>query len=76
MSMRERIARAIYAARGWTFRPDEDGDAIYKEVDAALDALMEPTDEMVQAGRGRCMDYEGDNARLAWEAMIEAAKAS
>jgi hypothetical protein len=69
----ERVARAICRGEGW----DEEDiwpDCI-ESARLAIEALLEPTDEMVQAGYVRGLDENGLNLTEAWRAMIERAGA-
>lgn len=74
MNMREKIARAIYAKRNgvgsapWGNRPDTHKHPYLVDADAALDALIDATPEMIRALRPD-MDYEE-----VYTAMIRAAK--
>ena len=64
MNMRERIMLVIKAAQA---RPHTDTEI----VDAVLDVLMDPTEEMVDAGR---WPAEDDGPLACWRAMIQAAR--
>lgn len=91
MTMRERIARAMCVANG--IDPDETGyglgnnmpkDEVYplwwaqiKTVNAALDALMDPTDGMIKEGTAWFMSSDEVERRYAvhcFQGMIQAAK--
>lgn len=69
----ERVARAICRAESW------DEEDIWPDcIDAArlaIEALRDPTDEMVQAGYARGLDENGFNLTEAWQAMIALAGA-
>jgi hypothetical protein len=80
-SMREKIARAIYekrngaGARPWSTQPGTHRLPYLVDADAALDAMEEPTHEML----GAASDYSATHQHSLhgagyWEAMILAAK--
>lgn len=75
MNMREKIARAICKASGddWD-REGPEGlmQAYGQAADAVLDALMEPTEGMVKAGRA-AIPYP-DTIEAPFTAMIQAAR--
>lgn len=78
MTMRERIARAhagVMERNGfqpWDALDKTAKEICYEHADAALDALMEPTHEMIAAA----FDAGDDGAGIGWQAMIRAAKES
>ncbi len=67
MDMVERVARAIGKLDGI---PDELWSASVPHARAAIAAMREPTDEMVEAG------WKQRSARTTWKAMIDAALTS
>lgn len=68
LSMIERVAKAISAAQTQT--PDM-WQAFLPEARAAIEAMREPTEEMVWSHE--VPHYGPDEAREAWRAMIDAA---
>jgi hypothetical protein len=84
--MRERLAKLLYDRAGFE-KPWEIGKVYYKseffdDADAILDALMEPSEEMVRAADGALDDYFNGTKdapiegafRATFRAMIKAAK--
>ena len=69
-SMVERVARAICRHEG----DEEDWPCWFGEARAAIEAMREPTEAMVDAfvwyGHGKTI---GDVARIGWQSMIDAA---
>jgi len=79
MTMREKMAKVMLER----FKDERmswgefSGDDALKLADAALDALMEPTPEMVDAVRANIDDdLDEERVVMAIEAVIKAAKAS
>ena len=83
MTMREKMARAMFDAgakrmnskKTWDTCEQSYRDLMFAEVDAALDALMNPTDAMIDAGMnvGMIPACYGE-VEAHWKAMIGAAK--
>lgn len=86
MTMRERMARAIHP-RAWSRRmtsgPAKAGlqQEALEAADRALDAILEPTEAMLEEGAYLTPDSQGgegpiqpDVTRSIWQAMIDAAK--
>lgn len=89
MTMRERMARALFAAvirspearaiQPWEAKSERDQQDYYLMADAALDALMEPSDEMIESAVNESVERVSDHlARdVVWfqhRALIRAAK--
>ncbi|MBO9589587.1 hypothetical protein [Devosia sp.] len=81
MKMREKMARALCKARG--IDPDRQGHDgwppywphVLPEVDAMLDALMEPTEGMIEANKSvDHLEPDLPDVLGEWKAMITAAK--
>lgn len=79
MNMREKIGRAIYEKWRAPFAdctPWEQAfverDFIWPFVDAVLDAMREPSEEIIDAGWNQAMD---DDPGPIWKIMIDAIKA-
>ena len=71
MNMREKMAQAMTKE----MVPYLDSDVIYSDdpvIDAVLDAMLEPTEEVIEAGWGQALD---DKPGPIWQAMIDAIKA-
>lgn len=83
MNMREKIARAIDSrpfSDNWqesflfeAWRGEAEAKA-YQSADAVLDVLMEPAEEMIDAGTFRDDGADRTNAEGVFVAMIQAAK--
>lgn len=74
MNMREKIARAIakkLRVPDYVIPDPYWFDQYLSLADAALEAMREPTDEMIEAGQRHSMNG-GPKDR--WEAMIDAAR--
>lgn len=80
MSMRERIARGIYEKRNgvgaapWAIRSNAHKEPYLMDADAALDALMEPTEGMIGAFHRMCDDNGTCLVKPGFQAMIRAAQ--
>lgn len=76
MTMREKMARAMCKLDGRILGDHDTNTAWYFErVDAALDALMEPTEGMVSAYDKTGWPHDdGPEMPLAYQNMIRAAK--
>jgi hypothetical protein len=90
MSMREKIARALWAVSAepehgdtWERIADKPhGEYYLRHADAALDAMREPDEEMCKAGATYMIEGPGiggdikwpDHARLVLQAMIDRAR--
>lgn len=76
VTMIERVARAIFQAEysggeADEFRWERSSDVYREQARAALMALRDPTNPMLDAGRGET-DWE-PLARAVWDSMIDAA---
>ena len=84
MNMREKMGAAILDSlkqEDWMYVEGKTGDneivvdghiRLSKMVDAVLDAMLEPTEEVIEAGWGQALD---DKPGPIWQAMIDAIKA-
>ena len=77
MTMREKIARALFTQNesgdiAWDTCPQEIRDEHFASADAALAALEEPTEAMIEAGYAALTDNKTDPADI-FRAMIRAA---
>ena len=68
--MVERVARAICLANT---QGDEMWQAFVPEARAALEAMREPTEGMVRAGRDEYYGVSPFSARFAWIKIVDAA---
>jgi hypothetical protein len=80
MSMVEKVARALFAEewRGTTMKPQQALDDAEREywfnaARAAIEAMREPSEEMVAAGDDWGWDPLGAHTREVWQAMLSAA---
>lgn len=85
MNMREKIARAIYESRNgagavpWHRRDFRHKQPYFDDADAALDALMEPSNDMLEAMHGAMFQDAFDGRSLpmlgaGFEAAIQAVR--
>ena len=84
MNMREKMGAAILDSlkqEDWMYVEGKTGDneivvdghiRLSKMVDAVLDAMLEPTEEVIEAGWGQALD---DKPGPIWQAMVDAIKA-
>ena len=84
MNMREKMEAALlgsFKLEDWMYVEGKTGDneivvdghiRLSKMVDAVLDAMLEPTEEVIEAGWGQALD---DKPGPIWQAMIDAIKA-
>lgn len=85
MTMREKIAKSIYerrnghGAKPWAHQSQAHRDPYLSDADAVLDALIEPTEGMIEAVEDH--HYMGDRecptcggGKPAFQAMVRAAK--
>lgn len=79
--MQERVARAIYEGRNgrkcvpWARQPEAHKEPYRADALAAMEAMREPTQEMIGVGQRAWMDdYGGDDAisEEIWTAMLDA----
>lgn len=71
MNMREKIARAIQKANETDMEIPLVWEVYLPDADAALEAMREPTDEMIEAGYGK---HNIGGPRDRYNAMIDAAR--
>jgi hypothetical protein len=80
--MRERLARRLFdellfgGCGGWDEASEAVRAAYLSKVDAILDELLSPSEEMVEAGANGIDDGLPQEARAVWAAMISAARES
>lgn len=86
MPMREKIARVLCVATGHdpdqlltaSNGPEWDGklfwNAFLREADAAIEALMEPTERMITSAENKTNLDHGNLVTAVWQEMIRAAK--
>ena len=80
MNMREKMAKAIYERwrrdfqdqKPWEETTEDNKGTFFPFADAVLDAMLEPTEEVIEAGWGQALD---DKPGPIWQAMIDAIKA-
>jgi hypothetical protein len=74
-TMRERIARgqAEFDGRGWLNMPRGERDRYLDRADAAIEAMREPTEAMVNAGYDVGYSPDPLPCDAVWKAMIDAA---
>ena len=76
MTKREELGAALM--RTWPFEgvPDQHlAPVLHEAIDAFLDALSEPSSEMVKAGRASVSGHmRSEAAKAVWQAMLSAAK--